>query len=160
MAIQTTYDNVPPIAMVGMLADSSPARECVTRNCEDTAGLQPGLLVREGSRQPFCRAFAATGNIPFLAGCTQYDASAAPGAPHIPQYTPTAILRKGRIWVSPEGVVTDNMDAVYVVHSGANAGRIRADANTAAATLIPFGRVKVIIGAAADGLAMIEINIP
>lgn len=72
------------------------------------------------------------------------------------------VLRKGRIWVKPEQAVTVGSD-VYIRHTqGLSAlhtvGRFRTDADTAKADQLSDARW--ITSASADGLAVLEINLP
>ena len=158
MPVQTSYNQFPATAILGMLADSSPAREVVTRLAEGDVNV--GRVIVSGTAYPQAKEPDVTGDIAHhkLEGISLYDAAREPGAPHYGNTDPITTLRKGRVWVSPQGAVTAN-GPVFVVHSGANAGRIRADADTAAAT-VATSFIRVLQGAAADGLALVEINLP
>lgn len=82
----------------------------------------------------------------------QYDANEA-----------ISTLRRGRIWVLAEQVVTSVNDPVYLRHTangGTTApGRFRIDADTANADQITQARW-LTTTTAADELALLEINIP
>lgn len=82
----------------------------------------------------------------------------------LPVNHPGAVLRRGRIWVVAEDIVSDLTVGVFYRHTTPGAdpdalGRFRTDADTATATEVPeatWGRVTTAVGE----LTFIELNLP
>lgn len=69
------------------------------------------------------------------------------------------VMRRGQIWVEVEQTVTPD-SPVYVRHTDPGAlglGVFRADADTADAVLVPEARY--LVGASANGVALLDINL-
>jgi hypothetical protein len=82
----------------------------------------------------------------------------------LPVNHPGAVLRKGRIWVVAEDVVSDITAGVFYRHTTPGAdpeflGRFRTDADTADATLVPEARW-VRVTSAVGELTIVELNLP
>ena len=103
-------------------------------------------------------------------GVLQWTSSVEPGqitgvlGEGLPINKPGAIMRRGRIWVIAEDIVSDVTVGVFYRHATPGAlpeafGRFRTDADTAAATVIPEARW-VDTTSAVGELAQIELNLP
>jgi hypothetical protein len=143
----------PPSAIAGMIADSG------FGYCESVvldSAADAGLAIVDGANGP------DSGKLPgqssdvtnLLRGFSVYNPMIEPRTPRFAAKDCISVKRRGRIWVQVHGDVTRG--PFYVVHSGADAGKIRGD-NTGA-TLCPSA--KVIVAAAAGGVAQIEVNLP
>lgn len=154
---QTSYTNEAPTGYAGQLADLSPSH---TDSMAADVALDCGLFVVLGAAYGRCKLPTATGQVTNnLQGISRYVAMAEPrtaGARFkIGDMVPVG--RKGRYLV-PVVSATVADDAIpYIIHTGADAGTIRGTTD-ASATIAPSG-VKVLRGAAAGGLALVEVNL-
>lgn len=76
-----------------------------------------------------------------------------------PALSDVGVLRRGQVWVEVEQTVVAG-DPVYVRHTDPGAlglGVFRKDADTADAVLVPEARY--LIGASANGVALLDINL-
>ncbi len=161
---QVTYAQVPPVAFAGMVADSgfTDTESAVAEEALD-AGL--GVVVgTTGGATPTVVKPAASGDLALLKGVTMYLAAREPTGTANRYAIGDAVpcLTQGRIWVQIDAtsgsVLTDN-GAVYLVFSGANAGKFRGDAGVGpSAVLVPNAKVK--IGGTAGGVGQIKVNLP
>lgn len=163
---QTTYNLVPPVAFAGMLADSGP------HDIESALAEEPfdcGLGVVQGTSMgigntPQVKLPDNTGEVATFKGVTQFLSFKEPIAGSTVRYQATdtvPVITMGRVWVHIDetvGATMVNEGPVYLVHSGAQAGKFRGDANSGAATLIPNAKCK--IGGSAGGIAQIKVNLP
>lgn len=165
---QTTYNQFPGIAIDGMLAEAPISGGIDTYLTEDA--LVAGRFVCTGdtalvppSPQSCQLPEVATDVSAGGQGFVIYTAAKMPvaGAGEYKAKDAVPVLRKGKIWIFPEGDVVDD-GPVYIVNgSGAGTpGRLRGDANTAAATIV-HGAVVRRGATASSGLpALVEINLP
>lgn len=158
---QTTYTLVPALARAGMMADGE---HHVDSLLADVA-MAPGLAVVTGAAHGECKLPTAASDVSaHFRGVAIYSPMKMPVAGSANTYAiadAVPVVRRGRVWVKPEGDMVDD-GPVYVVNgSGAGtAGMFRGDANAGAATVL--SRAVCMIGAtAASGLfALVEINVP
>lgn len=157
MTVQTSYDYKPAVAMPGQVESKIDA---VSRSLATAAGVDAGVFVAPGTSHRTCKAIAAAGDVTAALGLATYKEMSEPNtaSARYAQYDTVSILRKGRGWVKVQGTIGDDVAAVYVVNNGANAGQIRADADTANATIL--AGVRVVQGDTAGGIALVEINLP
>lgn len=162
-AYQVTFPLQPPPAFAGMKADTSNA-DVETRLAE--TALDAGYGVVKGTDPTIgqCKLPANTGDVTnsFL-GVTLYTPYKEPTGTanryladeHVP------VLGQGTIWVNVDATSGATITAdgpVYCVHSGAQAGKFRGDANSGAATLVPNAKAKS--SATEGGIAKIKFNVP
>lgn len=157
---QTSYDLYPAAGYAGQIADLGAFTEKVSGLAQ--VALDAGLFLVKGTASNQVKLPTATGEVTNnLKGVAVYQSLRMPtgGANRYAIGDSLPVLRKGRIYVPVISVaVTDDM-VPYIVHTGGDAGKIRGDNAASNATAAPSG-VKVIIGAAAGGLAVVEINLP
>lgn len=160
---QVTYALVPPVAFAGMVADNGFSD---TESAVAEAPLDAGLGVvigTTGGPTPTVQLPASAGDLALLKGVTMYLAAREPGvSKRFDVGDAVPCLTQGRIWVQIDAtsgsVLVDN-GPVYLVFTGANAGKFRGDAGVGpAAVLVPNARCKV--GGAAGGIGEIKINLP
>ena len=168
MAIQTTYPFDFQKAVEGLSADASTDSfrlTAVNIAAESFFGRAALAVAAEGDEfvQP-------TGSAGVFLGVLQWTSSVEPGqitgilGEGLPINKPGAIMRRGRIWVIAEDVVSDITVGVFYRHATPGAlpeafGRFRTDADTAAATVIPEARW-VRTTSAVGELVEIELNLP
>lgn len=154
---QLVVTQFPAVASAGQIADTG-FRD-VTTGIAD-GDMDPALAVVLGAHgSDSIKLPSATGDLASLKGWTLAKVMKEPRTPQFAATDAVDVLRVGRLWVVPQGDVVDE-GPVYVIHSGANAGRIRGDAGSGgnAATLV--SRAKVLKGATAGNLARIAVNLP
>jgi hypothetical protein len=154
---QTNYTNFPAAALAGQLADLMWGKHVDSMAAD--VDLDCGLFLVLGASYGRCKIPTATGQVTNnLQGVALYEAVKEP-------YLTTArfkardmipVLRRGRVWVPVVSVTVTDDVIPYIIHTGSDAGKIRGD-NTNA-TAAPSG-VKVLRGAAAGGLALVEVNL-
>jgi hypothetical protein len=151
---QTSVTYFPDIGLNGQLADTG--HHDITTGLADTS-LDCGLAVVLGANgYQSIKLPGSSGDVTnTIKGWTLYRAMKEPNDPRYVIHDAVDVLRVGRIWIIAQGDLVDE-GPVYVVHSGANAGKVRGD-NTGA-TLV--SRAKVIQGATAGNLAKISVNLP
>ena len=168
MAIQTTYPFDFQKAVEGLSADASFDSfrlTAVNIAAESFFGRAALAVAAEGDEfvQP-------TGTAGVFLGVLQWTSSVEPGqitgvlGEGLPINKPGAIMRRGRIWVIAEDIVSDITVGVFYRHATPGVlpeafGRFRTDADTAAATVIPEARW-VDTTSAVGELAQIELNLP
>lgn len=155
---QLSYANLPPVGYAGQLADLMWGAHRDSQATE--VDLDAGLFVVLGASYGLCKLPTATGQVTNnLQGVALYEAIKEP-------YLTTArfkakdmisVLRKGRVWVVVGAVAVTDDSIPYIVHTGADAGKVRGTTD-AGATLAPSG-VKVLQGAAAGGICKLEVNL-
>lgn len=152
----TSVKYFPDVAIPGQIADNGP-RDVAT-GIADTA-LDCGYGVVEGSNGEDSIALpAATGDVANkFAGVTVYNPMVEPkgSANRFAAKDTVSVLKKGRIWVTAQGDMV-NKGPVYCVHSGTDAGKFRGDNTTAT----QVSGARVVKGALAGSMALIEVNIP
>lgn len=164
---QLSYPLIPPPAFAGMLADSGPwdIESCVAEEALD-AGLG---LVRgtNGGATPGAKKPTVIGDLATLLGISKYEPAREP----IPAIAPNryaigdviAYVTMGRVWVQ---VDTTNGSAlldggpVFLVYTGVDAGRFRADTGAGGVTAVLVPNARCRYGGTAGGVAMIKINLP
>lgn len=123
-----------------------------------------GRGLAEGLSQNLAALPSATGFL--FAGVSVQKQKSQANANDIAQYVSgeaVSVLRKGRIWVLAEQIITAISDPVFLRHTtnaGTTAqGRFRKDADTARADQITNARW-LTVTSAADQLAILEVNLP
>lgn len=161
---QITYDVFPKAALAGQLADTAIGTMTESRVAE--AELSAGRFVVSGTSSGQVKLPASGAEVTNkLRGVALYrgvkEARGPIGGPYDPQFGPmdsVPVGRTCRVWV-PVVAADIADDAVpYIVFSGGDAGCIRGTSD-AAAQAAPSG-VKVAIGAAVGGVALVELNLP
>jgi len=167
---QVTYNDRPPPAFAGMLGDCGPWD---IQSCLAEADLDCGLGLVYGTQPsghdvstPVVDLPANTGEVAKFMGVSQYLSQREPNGTSAARYAAKSgvpVVRKGRIWVKIDataGSSLANEGPVFLVHSGAQAGKFRQDtgAGGTAATAISGARVRV--GGSEGGIALVDFNIP
>lgn len=158
---QLTVTQFPNPAIEGMIADTSAISGNNTISRLAQGALHAGRGVCKGTLYEQVKLPALASDVTdHFQGFTTYNAMREPVAAG-PLYKDTdavGIFRRGPIWLLAEGTVIDD-GPVYIVNgTGAGTpGMLRGDANSGAATVMP--RAKVIKGATAGNLALVEINL-
>lgn len=160
--MQTSYSNLAPEALLGLMTedftryvDSVIPQSAVKIGKMLTADTTVGK-VRNAAKLP-----AAAGDVtkPGAMGIVPWDQSREGGVDW-PTLRPTPVLRRGRIWVTAEGVITRWTHPFIRIAAGAGGtelGSFRGDADTATATVCPF--VIALTDAAAGALVLVEISL-
>lgn len=164
MGGQTTYSLSPDAAFAGLIADIRNAT-IESYTVENAAGIGFGLGVKLGAVVPNFTSpnkgiTVLTAVSDALIGFTtqQHSEQAYPfsvSSAKYAQYETANIVRKGTIWVQTNGSVTSG-GAVYVVYTGADAGKSRADSTNA--ILVPGAMYRSSVTGA--GVALVELNLP
>jgi len=162
MGVQTSVEFQPALGIPGGVHGSDP----MTNTCGAQVAIQAGLFVVQGT--------AGKGKLPTTSGEVAKGLGVAPSRVHDSVFpsggtagvtyqigdTLGAICR-GRVWVTVEEAV-DPMDPVYVRYDtgagGSQKGAFRKSADTSTAALLSGARF--LTGAAANGLALLDINLP
>lgn len=157
---QLTYRTEPLAAYPGQLADLS-AKQCDTGVCDVAMDCGRGLVY--GSAYSHVKLPTSAGDITnHFQGFGLYQAIKEPVPSTAARFKikdSINVLRKGRIWIPCEGNTTDDTPC-FVVHTNADAtkvGMVRADLDTNKAAQAPGCRI--IRGANAGGLALVEVNL-
>ena len=158
MTMQSLYNTAPAVAIEGMVADSSRQLDVLSRAANDAipAGR---LVVRQAEGK--CKLPVATGEITggTALGVAMYDALRAAAPYAINDMVP--VIHGGRVWVKVEEAVTEG-GAVFVRFAsgagGTGLGAFRASADTATAVALPGAVYRS--SASANGLAIVELNLP
>ena len=149
----------PQVAFEGQIAYPMLPRVVVTRFVQDPAGIGFGIACVRAADQTVKRG-TATGDITntFEGFAVRQEVRETNGAGYSDK-DPIPVLRRGYIWVAVEGAVTEE-GPVYVrtAASGGNTtiGAVRADADSANATLVP--NAKFITSTTGAGLAIVEVK--
>ena len=161
---QLSYSYAPPAAVAGQLATTSTGKETSTGLAE--AACSAGLFLVGGTATYQVKKPALSGDVTGkLRGVACYVAVKEPvgpvGGPYLPNFKAgdaVPVLKKGQVWV-PVAAADVADDAIpYVIFSGDDAGKIRG--TTDASAVQPTAGVKVIQGAAAGCLALVDLNLP
>lgn len=157
-APQMRVDYFPNPGLAGQLADTG--FHDITTALAEAPGFDIGLAIAQGAGgYGFGKIPGASGDIANVIGWSLYKPMQEPA---FPRYQPTFaadILRKGRIWVLCQGATVDNGPA-FVIYAGANAGMLRGDAGSGGNAALQVTRATVRNGAAAGGLAILDVNMP
>lgn len=115
------------------------------------------IVVADTADDNDCDLPGATGEIKTALGATVYRAMKEEGAStHYDADEQVTIIRKGTIYLTCKSACAIGGD-VFVVHSGADAGQVRLDAN-AEATLLAGARFAETLSGA--GVALVTLNLP
>ena len=173
---QTSYPLIPPPAFPGMLADSG-NHDTETGFAEVPLDAGLGVVVGSvtspgtgtgaaGMAGPSVKLLAASGDVTNLfKGVSQYLAAREPVPGSANRYAvgdAVPCVTQGRIWVQVDATVGAALldeGPVFLVFSGANAGKFRGDAGVGPAAAVVAG-AKCKIGATAGGVAQIKVNTP
>lgn len=114
--VQTSYAELQPIALPGMLATGDFSAD--TRNCETAAGIAFGVAVSQGSADMGAVIGGASAAV--FVGVTIADKSVPNdgGADGYNQYDSMGVMTRGRIWVTVGGDVTDGGDVTFAAATG------------------------------------------
>lgn len=155
-ALQLTVTQFCEPAFDGMVADTIGHSGSNTESLLAEGAIPVARAVVTGSDYDRCKLPSSAADISsHFRGFARYEAMKTPPAGYADKDA-VGVFRLGRIWIEVEGdVITDG--PVYIVNStGAGTpGRIRGDANSGAATLLPGAIVRK--GASAGSKAIIEI---
>ncbi len=159
---QTSYSAAPAVAVPGFMADSDPSRSVVTGYVETAGGLEAGRFVKRGTRYRQVLALAAAADVTnLLRGVTVWENIRQPSTPQFLAKEPVGVMRKGRIWVLTAGTDTADSGPCFIIHSGADAGKVAGAAGGGPdATVVPNGAARIIKGAAVGQLSLVEVNLP
>lgn len=144
---QTHYNQFPTVAFNGQVADGGPFRDIISRLLDADCGVGIGLCTGVDNTRVKLISTGTDVTTAAFKGFVIYEPNREPAYP-----TPSAgtmrkagdsvqLLRKGRIWVMPQGDVVD--DGPVYLCTTANYGQVRGD-NTNA-SLLP--NAYVVIGA-------------
>ncbi len=158
---QTSFGTAPPVAIEGMVGDSSDTHH---DSALCSAAMAAGRGVSLGSDDGIVALPAQASDVSaHFQGFTTYQAmrESTGSANRFTTKSAIGVLRRGRIWLRCEGDMVDD-GPVYVVNGsgGGTPGKVRGDANTAAATIIPNGAARCIKGALSGNLVLVEVNLP
>lgn len=157
---QIAYSYVPPAALQGQTGTIAPS---TTATGVAEVALDCGLFLVGGSADQGVKLPTAAADVTnTLRGVSLYQDVKEPikGLPRFKVGDAVPVLRKGQVWVPvvTADVATDQIP--FVVHSGGDAGKIRGTAGAGPDGTIPAAGCRVIKGAVAGGLALVEINLP
>lgn len=112
--VQSTYADNLPVGYVGAIVNEEP-RTLISRNVEDSGGIDFGLAVMQGSADKGC----VVGDGTDFLGVTVRDQSVEADDPDAFEYqTEARIMTEGVIWVENSGGVSAG-DPVVVLADGA-----------------------------------------
>ncbi len=161
-APQVTFNRFHETAVEGALAESWAGRDQPTGIVATVAGIPVARFCIGGASENTIDAIDATGDVtgPKLRGVTMLDLFGATSGTAVmyARYSVAPLLRKGKIWMHTIDTIGNDV-IPFIVHTGANAGRLSVDANGGASTVAPAG-VIVRKGRTGAGLVLVEINLP
>jgi len=112
--VQSTYLDDIPVGYAGAIANEEP-RTLISRNVEDSGGIDFGLAVMQGTEDKGC----VVGDGSDFLGVTVRDQSVDPADPDTFEYQSNArIMTEGVIWVANSGGVAAG-DPVVALADGA-----------------------------------------
>ncbi len=161
MGVQTSVEFQPTVGIPGGVHGSDP----MTRNRTAQVAIQAGLFVVQGTegkvKLPTTSAEVGKGLgiAPSRVHDSVFPSGGTPGVTYQIGDTVGAVYR-GTVWVTVEEAVGP-MDPVYVRYdtgTGSQKGAFRKSADTSTAALLAGARY--LTGALANGLALVDINIP
>lgn len=139
MAAQTSMSASPAEFIAGMLYDTRPTNVIQSRAIEDAAGATPGRVYVEGAtHQKTCKAPAAAGDVAFPVGVALYSPTNEPNAPNYEQYDMVPLLSNGVVPMECSGTISDGETALFLVHTGADAG-LFSETDDGSTTALPAG---------------------
>lgn len=166
MAVQTSVSDTLAAAIPGMVRGSPAGMK--TRVAQ--VAMQGGLLVVQGTRDEQCKLPTVSTDITSVLkplGITRDNIARDPNFPSggTAGYTyqigdSVEIVSQGQVWVTVEEAVAPG-DDVYVrcdTGTGSQKGAFRSSADSSTAALLAGAVYRTT--AAADGLALVEINLP
>lgn len=161
---QIAYTVEPDLAFRGLLADPNDDKYAIPMANGAAAAVGFGIMVRRDATNPEDQfdIFSATGQTPLgvlVHTHAQQDPTLADPL-GVALLETASVLRRGRIWVVVEEAITVG-DDVYFRHTagtGTEIGAFRNDADTASCDQIT--NAQWLIGSAAAGVALLELNIP
>lgn len=158
---QSSYTVTPPIAVDGMLADTENRQ---TETMIAAVALAAGRGVVKGTTVDDAKLPTVAADVTnHFMGVALYQAEKMPTgtANQYAAKDAVPVLRKGRVWMFPEGDTVDNGPVFIVNGSGAGtAGKLRGDANTAAATQVTRAIVRKGSTVASGLPSLVEFNLP
>lgn len=156
--MQLTVTQFPEIGLEGQLADSG--FHDITPGIVDSALDHGRFVVLGANGYQSIKLPGASADVTNTAkGVVLYRAMKEPCSPHFNATETADVLRVGRIYVVPQGDMTDE-GPVYVIYSGANAGKVRADAGSGGNAAVLEPRAKMIKGGAAGSVCILSVNLP
>lgn len=148
MAIQTTYSENIPAAVVGQVSNQYPAAY-ISRNVEDSAGIGFGIAVAQGTADFGCKAFGS-GDTAIL-GITVRERSLDANVPDkFDENDNARVLTRGAVWVTAS-VAVDAGDPVYVIPGTG------AFAKTSASSAVQIAGARWETSTSGAGLAQVRI---
>lgn len=151
---QLTYNAGPVRALVGQRRAAM--EDSVHHGVLETvAGCEAGRLVKRGTAPNSFAVLAGAGDVALIDGITIRDNSKEASTPQFAQYSTIAAVHRGKVNMICVGAITPT-SALYVVHTGANAG-LPSLTNTNAVAVEGF---KCTVGAADGEVGEFEINCP
>jgi hypothetical protein len=161
--MQLSYDLDTPTGYEGQKIEDVPSE--ITTGIAETTVIAVGKLVImdtvTGRATKAVRAVAATGDVTgaAVAGLSMWD----PTYPEPPyrQYAVLPVMRKGRMLVKSEDVITKGVHPFVRFVAGAGGtvlGSIRSDADTASAVAAPY-LTTITASSTVGGLCVVEINL-
>lgn len=155
---QTRVDQFPNIGLNGTLADCG--NHTISSVTVETGGFDVGVAVALGvGGYGFGKALAASGDVANVIGWSMFKPMMEPSVPRFLATNVADVVRKGRLWVLCQGATVD-LGPAFVIYSGASAGQLRGDASSGGTAALQVTRATVLQGAAAGGLALLDINMP
>lgn len=167
---QTSYPKTMPIAFAGMKADATADTIDSYVNAEATAEIPFGVGVIKGTADNRAVLPGAAGDSAALVGVVvhshSYHKPEQLGDTGIKPKNMMSVMSKGRIYVKVEEAVTKGDRAFMRIANGSNAAhtqkgawRKSADVVATVATAIEILGARYYTSAAADGFAILEIDI-
>lgn len=163
MAIQTTVATAPAVAIEGMTKGDENVEHSIAMEVD----ANNGRLVVMGSADGRGKLPTVSGDVTGKAlGITRYQPMRMVNWPSgvsvpFPNGSTAPLIRRGLVWVKVEEIVAAG-DPVFVRHAsgagGTALGAFRKSADTATAAQLPSAIYRT--SAAANGLALVEINLP
>ena len=162
---QLAYSVNMAVAQAGAKYDISPMQDVMSKHNPVDEILLGVAVVKSSEDDDAIKLPAASTDITVAGRCLgvairKMDMASALSSPSVyPVKSSVPVMKKGRVWVKVEEAVAPN-DPVYVrfaAGTGTQKGAFRASADTATAALL--AGAKYLTTAAADGLAVIELDL-
>ncbi|MFT9498030.1 structural cement protein Gp24 [Anaerosolibacter sp.] len=150
--MQTVYSQTQKVAVAGHLADLSDKR-VDSYAAEGVIGLGIGVVFGTDKQN---QVKVPTATTDLFAGVSMFQAKEQSLAGVI-QYTDkdtVPVLNKGRIWVNVKGAVNAESDAVYLICTGADAGKFTATSTSNK----QIANAKFKKSTAGDGITILQID--
>lgn len=161
---QTTFREVPAFGLQGQ--NGMPNQPTTTFSAILETAADPGLFLTLGAGgYGFADVVDAAADVTsagLLQGVGLYRPALEPADPNFAIGDSISIMRRGYVWVLCNGTVTDS-GPVYIVYDNSTPtnilGSIRADAGSGTIAAVAPAGVRVVRGASAAGVALVELNL-